>query len=224
MKIAYIAHPIGGDPDGNVKKILAIIKQINLEEPDVVPFAPYLGDVLALDDNNPDERERGIKNDKFLLSKGFIDEVRLYGDRISKGMADEIGYAAVFGIPVIPMSQQLYDELMVISSSKPVVPFMRPLNRMLTAEDLRKMPDDQIFAAGITTNDRNGIYVTNDHFGEKLGWVAKRGTGDGDWAIYYHWAHHSVGTICRQGDKVRDPQNIKNLVPCDEDALELYRR
>lgn len=101
MRIAYIAHPVSGDIKGNIEKILAIIRKINMEEPDVVPFAPYLGDILAMDDTHPEERVRGIWNNIALFEKGFIDELRLYGDMISEGMQDEIDLADEFGINVV---------------------------------------------------------------------------------------------------------------------------
>lgn len=100
MKIAYIAHPISGDVQANLEKILAIVRDINLNEPDVVPFAPYWIDCHALNDNIPKERERGIKNDITLLKAGFITEVRLYGNRISNGMQHELDLAKSLGIPV----------------------------------------------------------------------------------------------------------------------------
>ena len=64
MKIVYIAHPIGGDVENNLEKVRQIVRKLNLERQDIVPFAPYWLDCHALDDNNPQERERGIKNDK----------------------------------------------------------------------------------------------------------------------------------------------------------------
>lgn len=101
MKIAYIAHPISGDIDGNIQKILAIVKYINLTEPETVPFAPYIVDCLALDDDVPEQRERGIKNDIALFKAGFITEVRLYGNKISRGMQAEKEHAEQLGIPVL---------------------------------------------------------------------------------------------------------------------------
>lgn len=101
MKIVYIAHPISGDVKGNIEKVLDIVKEINLNEPDTVPFAPYIPDCLALDDSVPEQRERGIKNDIALFKAGFIDEVRLYGSRISEGMKAEIRLAHNLNIPVI---------------------------------------------------------------------------------------------------------------------------
>jgi hypothetical protein len=105
MKIAYIAHPISGDIEGNLRKIEAIGRRINLDEPEVVPFAHYFFDCYALNDDIPEERERGIKNDIALMRKGFIDEVRLYGNRISNGMAEEVKLAVELGIEVRPMTK-----------------------------------------------------------------------------------------------------------------------
>lgn len=107
MRIAYIAHPISGDIAGNLEKIRQIVRAINLNEPDVVPFAPYWLDCHALDDNVPEERERGIKNDHELFSRGFIDELRLYGDRISFGMQEEVKQAILYKIPVIDCTNRI---------------------------------------------------------------------------------------------------------------------
>lgn len=101
MKVIYIAHPISGDVKGNLEKIRLIARTINLTEPDVVPFAPYWFDCHVLDDNSPEERARGIKNDTEFFHRGTIDEVWLYGDRISNGMAEEIKLAESLSIPVI---------------------------------------------------------------------------------------------------------------------------
>lgn len=98
-KIVYIAHPIGGDIEANVKSILNIVKELNMSGLPIVPFAPYIVDVLALDDNIPEQRARGFENNKQLFD--FVDEVWLYGGRISSGMHTEIDWANELGIPVI---------------------------------------------------------------------------------------------------------------------------
>lgn len=100
MKIAYIAHPVSGDVEGNIEKILKIVRTINLEDPDTVPFVPYLSDLLALDDNKPEERERGIKNDIHILKSGMVNQIRLYGDKISDGMRAELNLAKELGIEI----------------------------------------------------------------------------------------------------------------------------
>lgn len=99
-KIIYIAHKIGGDVEGNVKKVLAIIRQLSIENK-YIPFAPYIVDVQALDDSVPEEREIGMSHNRALFESGVIDEVWLYGGRISSGMETEIKWANELNIPVI---------------------------------------------------------------------------------------------------------------------------
>ena len=109
MKIAYICHPVSGDIMGNIDRIMKIIRDINLNEPDVVPFVPYLGDILALDDNKPAERNRGIRNSIAVLTSGIVSELWVYGDRISAGMKEEINLAFNMGLPVKAMDDRLPD-------------------------------------------------------------------------------------------------------------------
>lgn len=111
MKIAYIAHPIGGDVAGNVEKIIAIVRHINKTEPDTIPFASYIADIYALDDNIPEERDRGMKNSMALLTQGFVTEIRLYGNRISNGMREEVYLAKESGIPIRPMTPETQKDL-----------------------------------------------------------------------------------------------------------------
>lgn len=109
MKVCYLAHPIGGDVKGNLYKLREIVRSVNLEYPDVVPFAPYYADVVSLDDNVPSERERGIKNDLYILKSGIVQELWLYGNRISNGMAGEIEVAKEIGIKIVPMSKEIIE-------------------------------------------------------------------------------------------------------------------
>jgi hypothetical protein len=99
-KIVYIAHPISGSIKENLESIRKIVRKLNLTRPDVVPFAPYWLDCHAMDDNDPEERARGIENDIELFNRKFIDEVWLFGGRISHGMAEEIALAKKLNIPV----------------------------------------------------------------------------------------------------------------------------
>lgn len=121
MKIAYIAHPIGGDVQGNLKKIRAIVRSINLNEPRVTPFAPYVADVESLNDDDPKERARGFKNNYAYFRKGMVDELRVYGDHISPGVQNEIDMARQHGVPIVyykqeriePASEEFQDTLKV---------------------------------------------------------------------------------------------------------------
>lgn len=112
MRIVYIAHPVGGDPEGNLAKINEIVRDINLNEPDVLPFVPYYADVVAMDDNDPDQRARGIKNGHTLLkSMHQVKELRLYGNRLSEGMKDEVFIALFRGhlgkIDIVPIGRTM---------------------------------------------------------------------------------------------------------------------
>lgn len=107
MKIVYIAHPISGNISGNLEKIRQIVRRINLEHSDIVPFAPYWLDCHALDDTILEERMRGIRNDYEYFQRRVMDEVWLCGDRISAGMQAEKELAEKMGIPVINKIGQL---------------------------------------------------------------------------------------------------------------------
>lgn len=115
MKVAYIAHPIGGDVDKNVTTILAICRQINKEHNHIVPFAPYITDVLSLNDGNPNERTLGLINCRIVLERFPIDELWLCGDRISEGMMMEKEIAQKRGITVRVMS---YEDIFKSKSNK----------------------------------------------------------------------------------------------------------
>ena len=107
MIIAYIAHPISGDIEANLADLRRIVRKINLDYPDVVPFVPYYADIVSMDDNIAEERARGIKNDMEILERGIPDEVWLTGDRISSGMQAEILMAEREGIAVMNKIGQL---------------------------------------------------------------------------------------------------------------------
>lgn len=104
MKVVYIAHPIGGDVYENLEKIKHIVRCVNLKEKDTIPFVPYYSDVVSMDDENPIERAKGLKNNLHLIQ--YCDELRLYGDKISKGMISEIERAKELQIPIIPMTEE----------------------------------------------------------------------------------------------------------------------
>lgn len=91
---------------------------------------------------------------------------------------------------------------------------------MLTLQQLKDMPPESIFATGIAMDTEDGLFMANT--GKELRWVAQRG-GYWDWAIYVHFSEHDEDYISRCGDKVHSDNNIKMLVPCDEEAFRMYR-
>lgn len=116
-KIVYIAHPIGGDVKVNLEKIKAIVRNINLTTSTIIPFAPYWLDCHALDDDIPEERARGIANDQVWFERNIIDELWLYGDKISTGMMGEIQKAITYGIPIFCKSKETQHDLDIMIST-----------------------------------------------------------------------------------------------------------
>jgi hypothetical protein len=107
-RICYIAHAIGGpDMEKNISDLKRILKRINLEQPDVVPFCPYLADVMSLNDNNAYHRALGIANDRVVLQSGIIHELWLTGSSISSGMKSEIIIAEQQKIKVVNLINYL---------------------------------------------------------------------------------------------------------------------
>ena len=91
---------------------------------------------------------------------------------------------------------------------------------MLTLKKLKEIKSGTIFAKGEIVDSPYGINMANT--GALLKWVAVRG-GIHDWAIYCQLAHNSYEYIRSQGDKVHSEENIKKLVPCDDEVFKMYR-
>jgi len=92
---------------------------------------------------------------------------------------------------------------------------------MLTLKMLKEMAPHTIIATGCMEDNPLGLYMAGT--GRMLRWVAVRG-GIHDWAIYAHFASdHTVDDVRREGDKVIMENNIKRLVPCDDEAFAMYR-
>jgi hypothetical protein len=84
----------------------------------------------------------------------------------------------------------------------------------LTFNKLKEMPPHAVIASGVTHDPR--LYK------DPVRWVAKRGYIH-DWTIYYHHEHHSEDYVKTSGDKCFTHDVIKELVPCDEEAFQMYR-
>lgn len=96
----------------------------------------------------------------------------------------------------------------------------------LTLEDLNKMRPDTIFAKGITIDCPSGVNMANTN--KKIKWVAIRGTIN-DWAIYIVYINNPYSpqptfeAVAQYGDKIHNRKIIKQLVPCTDEALKMYR-
>ena len=91
---------------------------------------------------------------------------------------------------------------------------------MLDIEMLKAMPPQTIFATGIIKDNPEGLNITNS--GDDLRWVAVRGRIH-DWTIYVHRATNTIQQVATNGDKVLFEENIRGLVPCDDESYEMYR-
>lgn len=106
----------------------------------------------------------------------------------------------------------------------------------LTKQNLEEMASGEIIAVGIVENSPEGVYMTNYRKGDILFWVAKRGDGYPDWAIYAHFLKTSslieedsegnatIAGVLAMGDKITGGRDVKTLVDCDDEALSMYRK
>jgi len=108
-KTVFIAHPISGDVRGNIAKVLKICEDVHTK--DIIPVAPYLVSLQYLNDEVIEDRELGMEANHECFRRRYIDELWLFGDRISTGMWKEILLAREFGIPVIPKTEGTRREL-----------------------------------------------------------------------------------------------------------------
>ena len=99
-KLVYIAHPVGGDVSGNIKKILQICHDVHKKDNSLIPFVPYMAALQYLNDDLQEERALGIQANMEHFKRKTMDEVWLCGPRISEGMKQEIKLAKEFGIPI----------------------------------------------------------------------------------------------------------------------------
>ena len=68
-----------------------------------MPIAPHLYFTQFMDDNNPTQREKALEFNKVLID--FCDELAVFGDHISSGMAEEIKYASSTGKLIVNMME-----------------------------------------------------------------------------------------------------------------------
>lgn len=87
MKKVYICAPLGGNVAENLEKVKNYTKYALMCG--TAPVVPHFY-ALCLNDNIPKEREIGMTAGLSLL--WFCDEMWVFGDKISKGMQDEINF------------------------------------------------------------------------------------------------------------------------------------
>ena len=102
---------------------------------------------------------------------------------------------------------------------------------MLTLESLKKMQPGVFITGTCINNPPNPnsisklpeIYMTNSNLGREMKFVAKRGFYH-DWAIYLDWSDEkSFEEVESNGNKLYTKEYIQMLVPCDDEAMNMYR-
>jgi hypothetical protein len=101
MKTVFICAPLGGDVPGNLERAKEYAK-FALES-GAAPVVPHFF-ALLLDDNDSKQRELGMKAGQALL--WFCDEVWVFGDTASDGMAAEIALAKQLNISIRRFSRK----------------------------------------------------------------------------------------------------------------------
>ena len=96
LPLVYIASPFAGDTKRNTKMVrdycrFAVGKGC-------IPLAPHLHYPQFMNDDDKEQRDLGLRFALILLSK--CDELWVFGDKISGGMAREIVKAKRRGIPI----------------------------------------------------------------------------------------------------------------------------
>lgn len=110
---------------------------------------------------------------------------------------------------------------------------------MLTVEKLKSMQPWEIFASGEWVDDWNLFNIWWEWW--NVQWVAVRGKGYYDRAIYYHlykvegqpapislmdlyyywkWCLEKIANVW---DKLTGERTIRAIVPCDDESFNLYR-
>ena len=103
MKLLYLAAPISGDVSANIDRALRWLAFLARTMPENAVTAPWVSNLLAgEDDNDPKQRERGLRNCCAIASR--FDGVILVGGRVSAGMARERVAAEQAGKLVIDLT------------------------------------------------------------------------------------------------------------------------
>lgn len=108
MKKVYICAPLGGDVAGNLENAKRYSEYAL--RCGAAPVTPHFY-ALCLDDSVPAEREMGIVAGLSLL--WFCDEVWVFGDEITEGMANEIKLARNLNIKVKAIKEHEIEKLLV---------------------------------------------------------------------------------------------------------------
>ena len=107
MRKVYVCSALRGNQEKNIK-LARIYCEYVVRESGHIPVAPHIYFTQFLDDNNSQDREFGINAGLSLLSE--CDELWYFGDRVTRGMTNEICFAIKHGIRVKYIPEHLYEQ------------------------------------------------------------------------------------------------------------------
>lgn len=114
MKMVYIASPLRGDYNTNIKNAVEYCRLVG--ERGVLPLAPHIIFSQWCNDTIPGQREQGLQLGLALLEKA--DALWVMGEKISEGMRGEISFAMEHGIPAYHITNPLEPEAYPVSADE----------------------------------------------------------------------------------------------------------
>ena len=93
MKKVYLCAPLGGDVAGNIERAKEYAHYVL--KCGAAPVVPHFY-ALILDDNDPQQRQLGLRAGQALL--WGCDEIWVFGGHVTPGMKDEISLATALRI------------------------------------------------------------------------------------------------------------------------------
>lgn len=103
-RVFYVAHPVGGDVDGNVKRALRWLKWLRHRDPTNTYVMPWVAGIMSgEDDSDPAVRERGLVD--CAATAALCHGIVLVGGRVSSGMERERAAVIAAGGHVFDMTR-----------------------------------------------------------------------------------------------------------------------
>lgn len=118
MRLVYISSPLRGDMERNIQRARDYC--VYAASCGVIPLAPHTIFTQYLDDEQPEQREQGLRMGCELMER--CDELWVMGDTISQGMQEEINFAHSRHLPVLYVSEDM------VRSERMIRQLDRPLN------------------------------------------------------------------------------------------------
>jgi len=97
--LIYIAHPVRGDVQGNIERVLRWYRWLTTTQPGPVYCIPWLPDVIVFNDANEAERAAGMARNICHLER--CGGIALVGGMLSSGMRAERDEMLRLGRPVV---------------------------------------------------------------------------------------------------------------------------